>query len=396
MLACPSSTADAAKSEIAYGYNSLLIQPTGVGISEQQMRNPSEVGVICDADPVGTTGGLIGGGYATDNVATPLPVVTPSNRHAGVIAGFADGHAKYLPGNFKINANDYTDPIFRAFYMIVNIGLVDPVGGAVDPLAAGTAENVYIGGDSCCEPIIAAAAYAWKAKNTGANVYTRGFNGQSNTLGQGGAGTNRWAWGVGDGNAGANRVAIGHDVVLVIINQNTKVGQILSVNTKHPQTAGIAAADQVYCLGTATINSLFAAGFVDNSVQAYTYDTKSGTRTFFQNRFGVGTIGTQSVVVANDREMQDKVAADPYGIGYMSNALVDLTRVQVLGILKAQPEIYPNSNVKTRWLKPADYTGFTGYRQLYYLHNGTQPNFASVMTSANLTNGPLFKLGYDL
>jgi hypothetical protein len=189
----------------------------------------------------------------------------------------------------------------------------------------------------------------------------------------------------------------------VIINQNTKVGQILSVNTKHPQTAGIAAADQVYCLGTATINSLFAAGFVDNSVQAYTYDTKSGTRTFFQNRFGVGTIGTQSVVVANDREMQDKVAADPYGIGYMSNALVDLTRVQVLGILKAQPEIYPNSNVKTRWLKPADYTSFTGYRALTVTTSAGVPNFmthatanSTVLNSANLTNGPLYKLGYDL
>jgi hypothetical protein len=114
-------------------------------------------------------------------------------------------------------------------------------------------------------------------------------------------------------------------------------------------------------------------------------------------------------VVANDREMQDKVAADPYGIGYMSNALVDLTRVQVLGILKAQPEIYPNSNVKTRWLKPADYTGFTGYRQLYVTTSATAPNFVYSATAnsatlctntttltAAMANGPLYKLGYDL
>jgi type II secretory pathway pseudopilin PulG/inorganic pyrophosphatase len=394
MLTCPSSTADVAKGEISYGYNSLLIKPNGKGISEQQMRNPSEVGVICDADPVGTVGGLIGGGYACDVQNTP--VVTPSNRHAGVIAGFADGHAKYLPGNFKINGGDYTDPVFRAFYMVVNIGLVDPVGGAIDPLPAGKAATVAIGGDGCTEPLIAAAARAWNAATPGSKIMTRGFNGVANTLGQRTKGFTSWAWGSGDGQPGSNLV-IGHDVLLMIVNQNCKIGTLIDRNDKQPTAHGIAAADQVYCATPGDIARLFAAGYAESSVQAYTFDAKSGSRAFFQRAFGVKTIGKQAITVADDREMQDKVAADPYGIGYMSNALVDLSRVQVLGIRKADGtyQIYPQADAKHRWEKPVSYKGYLGYRDLYITAHGNTADIAAVLQSPGFLANPLYTLGFE-
>jgi len=421
MFVCPSSTA--VDGQYAYGYNSLLVSPKGTGISEQQLRFPSEVGVIADADPIGATAGLLCGGLATD---TTIPVVAPSNRHTGVIAGFADGHAKYLPGNFKVNSNDLSDPIMRAFYMIANLGLVDPVGGAVDGFAAqGTADSTAytIGGDPTTAPLLTAAANAYSAVNSGATLNTRGFNGFGNKLGQGQGGTTAWAWGNASGVAGANATIIGHDYMLIICNKSCKAWDIAHrANTATgilaPVSSGIAAADQVYCLQTADVAALYAVGYKENSIQCYTYDTKNGSRTFFTtNVTGGAQPNDMSVTVADDREMQDKVAADPYGIGYMSSGQVDLDRVMVIGILPAgdvnpaDAAVYPSKNSKTRYL--LSQTGAGSYagalaRTLY--SNGsaatgggvTTPTFVGVMfgltsgAGGYFTNNPLYKLGYSV
>ncbi len=394
MYACPTSNADASLSQIAYGYNSLLIQPNGKGISEQQMRNPSEIGVICDAGPIGTVGGLIGGGVASDMSA--IPQVTPSYRHVGIIAGFADGHAKYLPATPA--ANDYSDPVNRAFYMVVNIGLVDPVGGGVGPLPAGKAGTVTLGGDGCTAPLLIAAAKAWAATNAKSVVETHSFLGQFNTTAQQirGKRPQPWYWGCGDGLPNGAQI-IGHDVMVIIANPQCKIPVITGQNDREPTGSGIAAADQVYAVSLAQVAAFYATGYSVGSVQAYTYDAQSGSRAFFGRAFGVKTVSPQCVTVEDDREMQDKVAADPYGIGYMSGALVDQTRVQVLGLRLANGtyQLFPQADGPHRWLKPASYVGYLGYRDLYVrtsAHAAAGP--AAVLTSAPFLANPLYRLGY--
>ena len=412
MLACPSSTADPSQSQISYGYNSLLVSPAGTGISEQQMRNPSEVGVICDADPIVTTGGLIGGGLAT-NYATTIQTVNPSNRHVGVIAGFADGHAKYLPGNFKPNSTDLSDPINRAFFMLDNIGLVDPVGGAVDPwlaAAGANADTFTIGGDGAVAPLITAAANAWVATNTSSKLNTRGFLGYYNTTGQptvagSMGGFNTWAWGSATGVApAANGTKIGSDSMVIIVNPASKLydasigGMIGKTNIGN----GMAAADQTYYIANSnTMNALFSTvGYTVGSCQAYTYDAKNGSTQYFKAAFGVGALSPQCVTVDDDREMQDKVAADPYGIGYMSSALVDLTRVSVVafgGSVTQPATMYPSSNVKTRYLLPSGAFGGYPVRNLYVQTSATAPAFVAAAWSAGggyMKGHPLYKLGY--
>jgi len=414
MFVCPSSTA--VDGQYAYGYNSLLVAPSGTGISEQQLRFPSEVGVIADADPIGATAGLIGGGLASD---TTIPVVSPSNRHTGVIAGFADGHAKYLPGNFKVNSNDLSDPIMRAFYMIANIGLVDPVGGAVDGFTTAASSQQYvIGGDPATAPLLIAAANAYSAVS-GATLQTRGFNGYKNLLGQGqSGGTGGYqAWGVATGlnaaGGGDSGIKIGFDYLVIICNKSCKAWDIANrgntaTGILAPVSSGIATADQVYCLQTADIAALYAIGYQENSIQCYTYDTKNGSRDFFvTNVTGGAQPNDMSVTVADDREMQDKVAADPYGIGYMSSGQVDLDRVMVVGILPAgvvnpaQAAVYPSSNSKNRYL--LSQTGAGSYapslaRNLYarYLAATPPPMLAAMFTSGTgaFVNNPLYKLGY--
>ena len=410
MLACPSSTADPASSQIAYGYNSLLVSPAGTGISEQQMRNPSEVGVICDADPVGTTGGLIGGGLAT---STTIPVVTPSNRHVGVIAGFADGHAKYLPGNFKVNTTDISDPIMRAFYMLDNIGLVDAVGGATDgwTAAADSSVTYAIGGDGACAPLITSAAKAYAALN-GTTISTRGFLGYLNTTGQASNGVSaQWIWGKADGIAPTNGKAIGSDAMVIIVNPASKLydATIGGMIGKTTIGNGMAAADQTYYLSTtALVGGLFKnVGYTVGSVQCYTYDAKNGSTAYFKTNFGAASISPQCISVQDDREMQDKVAADPYGIGYMSSALVDLTRVSVVafaGTGAAAPGImFPSSNVRTRYLLQNGAFGGYPIRNLYAATTDANPAVAhayavlsTMFTSGTgkFVNNPLYKLGY--
>lgn len=121
-LACNSSSADRDKREISYGYNALLLVPGGKGIHLSQIQSPDKVGVICDADPVTTIGGLIGG--STDVHPISIPLVTPSNRHSGVIITLADGHARYMPGNYTPSTHDKNDPIYQAFYLAKKLGYI--------------------------------------------------------------------------------------------------------------------------------------------------------------------------------------------------------------------------------------------------------------------------------
>ncbi len=114
-LACNSSTADPAKHEISYGYNSLMLAPSGKGIATGHIKTPDKVGLFCDTDPVTSVGGLIGNELIIHAIG--LPWVAPTNRHCGLVASFADGHARYisLSGKYKYAATDKTDPISQSF-----------------------------------------------------------------------------------------------------------------------------------------------------------------------------------------------------------------------------------------------------------------------------------------
>lgn len=392
MFFCPSASVKVDDgSEICYGYAAQLVRADGTGISEAQLKSPSEIGAICDAGPISTTGGLVGGGVAND---ANIPVMTPDSRHNGVIAAFCDGHAKYYPGPYKDNSKELSGPITRAFYLPSAIGLMENYGGGIEYCPAGTAlptnNTLRLGGDSAGQPLLQAAAEAWKAATGGTATWnTRGFLGMDNTLGSGSALNTAWA--VGDNTAVATGADLGQDVMLIVVNKNCKIPEVVAATLTVPTESK--GDDKTFNLSSATVASIYnySNGFLENSVQAYTFDKKSGSRRFFTSKFV--TPGTDTVVVANDLEMMEKVAADPYGIGYMSAGQVDFDKVRAIAV---NNEVYPSGNAKTRWQIPDDFSGFSTARTLRMSTSAGAANFLAWWNtnSAKVKLAPLCKLSY--
>lgn len=390
MFMCNYSTAKEGQS--AYAYNSLLIRPDGTGVAESQVFAPTEVGAFCDADPVGDLSALIGGsvaGKAGNRIAHP------ASRHAkGVIVGFCDGHAKYMPGVYKAGMRDLSSPIMRAMYLPVNLGALDAVGGAVNTLPTSTDTSTYtIGGDSCTEALIRTAAYAYAASSSKAVITTRGFRGQYDLAGR----DKNYLWGGGDGKAKGQRI-IGHDAMLVIVNKNCKISAIAQETNLYPTGSRIMREDQTYLATPENIYRLFTIGYIENSLSCYTYNTDSGSRAFFTAKFANGKgISKRAIEVANDSEMMGAVAKDPYGIGYLSSALVDLDRVQVLALSTPQGDFcYPSGNVKTRWQLPKSLKNWPTYRDLYVVASpGAAKPLALFEPGHTFLQNPLYRLGFE-
>lgn len=382
-----------APSRVSYGYSGLLINPDGTGIQEKQVLSPSEVGSICDADPTVPFPdcGIVGGAALQPHVLS----VQPALRHAnGTVAGFCDGHAKYYPRATHPQPRDTSDGIVRAFYQISPLGLVDnPIGGMPDFTTSGrwADSTIHIGGEYAARCILLAAAQAWQVK-AGAAYACKGFLGQDNHTGRTGA----WAWAIGDGvKPGGHAVPVARDAVVMIVTKNSKIPALgKRVN-------------QTYVLDYTTIRLIYCVngGYVANSVQAYTLPAASGTRRFFTRRLGIKT-GYQTVEVANDAEMVDKVVNDPYGIGYCSSVFADPDRLSVISLPAPGGGVFtfPQADPKHRWELPATLS-WPMMRTLYVqcggaaLVNGS-PCFASEMLAPQspgltaLQQGPLYRLGF--
>jgi hypothetical protein len=173
-------------------------------------------------------------------------------------------------------------------------------------------------------------------------------------------------------------------------------------------------ANSAYALRPAEIARYFdahvTAGYSADAWQAYTYDACSGNRTYFEREVvGGARPGKKVIMVASDEAMVDRVAADPYGIGYCSSAFADLDRVQILGITKPDGTAYlfPSANPNYRW-GLSDHPDWPYMRTLYAVcGEGTwgpdgAPTFGRLMLgpggpgTASLRAGSLFVASYLL
>jgi len=380
----------------SYGYSGLLVRPDGSGVKENDILSPTEVGVICDAAPDKTypTGGLVYGGAL---LPSKDALMTPAARHSnGTVVSYADGHAKYVPNG--INERDIANGVNRAFVMAGALGLVDnPAGGISDfPIGNTLPDGVTVGGEPCTRTILLAAAAIWRQRAK-APIAVMRFKGQFVTADRGKC----YLWGIGDGlKPAGNSVAIARDEVVVIVAKHTKIPMLYQEEIANPN----------YVMDYNAIRNTFGKGVDDGKLQAYTFDTHSGTRRFFSTRLGENgkplQFGKGTRTAKDDIDMVDKVANDPYGIGYCSSAIADPERVAIVALQAPDGKVYryPNDDEKSTTLTP-DQPNSPLTRILYAACGGnawspTGTGIANVMLAPNaegtkaLQAGPLFKASY--
>jgi prepilin-type processing-associated H-X9-DG protein len=298
MMICDELPKSDKKQSISYGYNACLLNADGTGINESNIKQPTQVGVLCDATPgipfpaimaneKGVTygGGGIIGGYSLifsgkpgeEQMGSKLAVL-PEARHMGsVTIGYADGHAQRTPDYVP---NDSIGGVTRAFYMCTALGLVDNpaagLGGAVDnPFGIVPANTVksytVIGGDPVTRPIIRAACEVAKKMMPGFNYKNAGFTGSlsakkrpSDYL-EGIATIGAPPINVGDQ---SNCVQIGVDAMVVVVNKNCaiKINNIDLTRATFSHPGGSGKWRQISIKDLQTIISSNGYEFADRSV----------------------------------------------------------------------------------------------------------------------------------
>ncbi|MHB9130043.1 MAG: hypothetical protein ACYDBB_03005 [Armatimonadota bacterium] len=382
---------------VSYGYSGLLLRVDGTGCNEAQISTPTEMGVVCDAMPSKqwSEGGIVyGGGLLPMN-----RTVIPSSRHDGIGIGYIDGHAKYWPG-VTPNERDTANPIARAFIMPLQLGMSTNYGGGLTAFPEPkniNPEVVTLGGDFCCVPILMAAADAWT--QMGGKWFTRGFAGQDVTPNA----TGPFVWGHGDGiKPEGQSIAIARDAIVIIVSKDCRIPAALL--KRLPYGTPIAVPQQ--------IAQLFATGLRENELQVYSYSRKTGTRRFFTHMLGEVAkplvVGQQVHIVEDDWEMVEKVARDPYGIGYCSSACVDLERVTVLPLQWTDGKTYYFPNQYKRYRTVLPYSSEWPLTRTLYARcwggawSEDNTGFTNILLAPNSSGnaviqaGPLFKTGYFL
>ncbi|MHB9107408.1 MAG: DUF1559 family PulG-like putative transporter [Armatimonadota bacterium] len=378
---------------VSYAYAGLLIGPYGQGIYAKQVISPSEVGSVVDATPTEKYPGgrMIGGVALRDPKKYEAEI---SLRHSkGTIVGFCDGHAKYFQG--AINKHDTNNGAVRALFQAVPLGLVDNPLACVPNFTHGrvSAEPVAVGGEYCTRALLLAAAKAWKAKAQ-APIQLLGFNGQYDAAGR----PANYLWGTGDGKKPAgNAIPIARDAVVVIVARGSKISSL-------PERR-----NSSYEVDYPTLRQLFGAGYAKDSVQVYSFGVNSGTRRYLADRLGTGgkplQLRKDAVTVGSDLAMVEKVANDPWGIGYCSSAFADPDRVVILALKAPEGKVfyYPQKSQKHRWVVP-DSPNWPWTRTLYAEYGGAAwkadgSGIANVMLAPGgagteaLRRGPLFGTG---
>ena len=412
MLRCPSDTEGSANA-VSYAYSGLLVRADGLGVTEAAVKSASEVGAICDASPSEDQGGrLIGGGGLQPEEEIGAQ---PKARHAnGVVIGYCDGHAKYYQGSF--DEKNLNSDVTRAFYAAASFGLIDNPTAMLNDAAqydyTGYTGKATLGGEYAVKPFIEAAAALYAGGS-----YTRGFNGSDGVRG-----TN-YVWGYGTegpgqevDTGGQHIAAIAFDAVCVIVAKGSRIQLKNSDDSfafKLPSMF-----KSTYIVPTADMRTLFTAGYQKDGLQVYRMSDKHGITTYVKRAVGMlsdspavnESFGTDSVLVENDLQMVEKVASDPYAIGYCSSAFADPDRVVVLGL--SETEIWPTASDRSRWTVPAlEDSNWPWIRALNVTCDvdntalGTDGTSGGSGIAANLRNtdgnfmvnlysGPYFKVGY--
>jgi len=401
---CPADPAADKIAGCSYGFNGTLLRLDTTGVNEAQVDAPAEIPLLCDAAPsrlVNECGYIPGGGLLPEKRS----VVPTARHHQGIGVSFCDGHVACLPHD-KYNT-DCADPLTKGFYESTAICLTSNPGGGLAassvlpndtfqfPMPSSESPTSIFGlyGEYCTMPLVISLAELWKTKGLQGNpsleyMADPGF--------QGGRYISRYLsmptsylWGAAstnsmlpasavpavqqDGNQ-HNGTAIAHDAVVVIVSKQTRiapnpVGGLTTLRNNSAPNNGW------YCCNTATIAAWFTTndGCSADRWQAYTYDTATSTLftmyrylhiplpTAKRDRFTQAVVCTNdhTIICTNDNDMVDKVAYDPYGIGYCSSAFVDYDRVQPLGIADAScaggQGYWPNADAAHRTCLPNPY-----------------------------------------
>jgi type II secretory pathway pseudopilin PulG len=406
---CPSDAADDMKSPVSYGYSGLLVRADGTGINEAQVKAPTEVGAIADATPArawADGGGLIGGGA----LGTAPTVQIDPTRHVGAIVGFCDGHAKYFPGKI-LNLRDIASPLSRAFYQAPALGLTQNYSGGVNAVAVTpTKRTVTVGGDCAGLPMVIAAVEIWKAR--GGTWFTKGFYG----CGYNYADAKKrkdYLWTSAAPEAKGTTIA--RDALVVIVSQNCMIDGLSGVpGEAWGAPAGSATTAEIAtlfttgqsCVKTANNRLIATPGYemeTGRHWQAYTYlgaggrDYNGNTLAFRQWLLNGGRIGTYAVRCHDDYEMVDKVAADPYGIGFCSSAMADTSKVRILDLtVDGNVFNFPQRNTKMRWVVPETpaASGYPYIRSIRAEVGGDGKKLLPIFAAKNFLAGPLFQASY--
>jgi len=382
MFQCPSDTVRDSGS-VSYAYAGFLIRQDGTGIKESAVISPSEVGCVADASPseLYPNGRLIGGG-GQQPIEQVGALIDP--RHSkGAIVGFCDGHAKYYQG--IINTMDEGSGAVRALYHASPLGLVDNPLACVGADAGITGSGkLTVGGEYVTRPLLLAAAQMYGAYST------PGFNGQNSTAGR--PSRNR-VWGAVSGAKGPSSPAIAYDALLFIVAKGSRIPSLPSLS------------NQTYAVDIGFLHQAFTQGYVANSVQVYHMNTAaSATDAYARSIAKVTRYGKGAIQVKNDLEMVEKVANDPYGIGYCSSAFADPDRVTILApVIAGATYVWPRSSKKFRWVMPTRQESTWPWKRSINVVTSKKPSaLESSITSAlrggelseNLATGPLFTWGY--
>jgi len=399
-FACPADRDAEKKSRCSYGYNGLLMRLDRSGCNEAQLNSPIDIPLLCDAAPslpIGQGSYIPGAGLLPEEHSA-VPV---ARHHQGIVLGYCDGHADWYISDG--NTADFNDPVTKGFYASLALGMIsNPEGGL--PASAALPDDKYqfpmpsiqspisafaIGGEYHTCPLILSLAELWKFKGYAHNpsleiqmepgilgelYYSRNLTLPSDFL-----------WGSTIGTPGADPtmveseagkqsgIPIAHDALVFIVSKKTKiaanpVGGLTTVKNNSSPNNGWC------CCNTATIAAWFTTdgGLAANQWQAYTYGTGCSTLSVAYHYLGLtapknGTKWSavnpspQAIVCYNDNDMVDKVANDPYGIGYCSSAFVDYDHVQPIGLVDASCEggqgYWPNADAKHRTCLPNPYPG---------------------------------------
>lgn len=415
---CPNDPTGDVGTPNSYGYNGLLVTPSGQGAADAQIMSPTEVGAICDASPTAAVGsaGLVTGGALAASIDGSL---VPALRHsAGVVVGYCDGHAKLAPMK-SYEPRNMSNELNRAFFQAVGLGLItNYAGGISNPTtqmaSPSSGAAVVIGGDSAGSQILLAAGDIFGAK--GGRIINRGFNGYLGKAGDEFARaktSTAYAWVGASGadesadNGAASATVIGYDAMVVVVSKSCKIPNV--INTTGDGNAP-------YVRSTAQLATIFAEGATANSVQCYTFPAysdedlaaaadifMSGSRKYFVNH--IGTISAKATPLKTDKEILDAVAADPYGIGYVSSSVVDPERVRIISVKTTDGTFrFPNQSTKAaeQWIvpvpRPTDVNEAYPFTRPIYLYSSASSTAAlalvNILQNVDFQAGPLFQSSF--
>jgi len=370
---------------VSYAMSGLLIREDGTGVRESQVISPSEVSALCDATPtVVYPDGLVIGGGAQKRIKDigAEPVLRHYN---GLVVGFVDGHARYFQGNID-KANEGNGAM-RALYHAAPLELIDnPTACMPDGCGVAGSGVVALGGEYAARPFLLAAGQMFAG-----DYYNAGFRGEYNRNGQNKG--DGWVWGAAcTGPAKVAKKAMAYDAVCIIVSKSSKIPSLPPLkNSTHAVTIP-------------TIRRLFETGWQQNTVQVYRMPGAwCGTNAYVKKVIGNSGWGIDSLQVADDAEMVEKITNDPYGIGYCSSAFADPDRVVALApIIGGKTYIWPQADTNKRWVMPSyAKSDWPWKRSLDVIHPG-DPTAAAIaaalrtgpLMKKGLYNGPLFTWGY--